>query len=80
MATVFWWLHGIALNIIYFKVNHVLIFIPKIKERLYVIYLIYLLYYTHIPSNILNKAYYKLVAELVMGRVCHGPSLYGPSW
>ena len=24
--------------------------------------------------------YYKLVAELVMGRVCYGPSLYGPSW
>ena len=52
----------------------------KKKERLYVIFLIYLLYYTHIPCNILSKAYYRLVAELVMGRVCHGPSLYGPSW
>ena len=24
--------------------------------------------------------YNKLVAELVMGRVGYGPSLYGPSW
>ena len=24
--------------------------------------------------------YNKLVAELVMGRVSYGPSLYGPSW
>ena len=24
--------------------------------------------------------YNKLVAELVMGRVVYGPSLYGPSW
>ena len=43
------------------------------------LYNLYLLYYTHIPYNILNKAYYKLVAELVMGRVCNGPSLYWPS-
>ena len=43
------------------------------------LYILYLLYYTHIPCNILNKAYYKLVAELVMGQVCYGPSLYGPS-
>ena len=43
------------------------------------LYILYLLYYTHIPYNILNKAYYILVAELAEGRVCYGPSLYGPS-
>ena len=43
------------------------------------LYILYLLYYTHIPYNILNKAYYILVAELAMARVCYGPSLYGPS-
>ena len=38
--------------------------------------------YTHIPCNLLNKAYMynKYVAELVMGRAGYGPSLYGPSW
>ena len=36
----------------------------------------------YIPCYILNKAYlyYKLVVELIMGRVCYGPGLYGPSW
>ena len=34
-------------------------------------------YNSHISCNILKKAFYKLVAELVMGRVGYGPSL---SW
>ena len=43
------------------------------------LYILYLLSYTHIPCNILNKAYYKLVTELAMGLICNGPSLYGSS-
>ena len=52
------------------------------------LYLHDLSYYTHIPCtcNLLNKAYMynkfikKIVAELGMGRIGYGPSLYGPSW
>ena len=28
----------------------------------------------------MQHQHYKLVAEIVMGRVCYGPSLYGLSW
>ena len=36
-------------------------------------------YYSHITCNILKQSYYKLVAKLVMGRVCIGQAGYGPS-
>ena len=54
--------------------------IHSYNKRRTVCYIFYTYYiYTHIQCNIFNKAYYRLVAELVMGRVCMGRVGYGPS-